>query len=147
MPRGLPDCVPPSDEKIDVKRLKDDIPKFFLSRSFEEHHQKWWMDFLSDKEAVFKVPDPPKTWLLEDIIRIKERQLASADEPSDSRHPPDIQRPANVQPEVESLVARQVVEIPEVKLTTGCNTRTNLIIASVYVIYKSLTHLKSFIIM
>jgi len=67
----VPSCVPPSDEKIDVKRLKDDIPKFFLSRSFEEHHQKWWMDFLSDKEAIFKVPDPPTTWPLEDIIRIK----------------------------------------------------------------------------
>ena len=120
----MPNCVPPSDEKIDVKRLKDDIPKFFLSRSFEEHHQKWWMDFLDDKEAIFKVLDPPTTWPLEDIIRIKERQPSSVGEPSDSRHPPNILRPANLQPEVESLVAQQVDEIPEVKLTTGCNTRT-----------------------
>lgn len=134
MPRDVSNCVPPSDEKIDVKRLKDDIPKFFLSRSFEEHHQKWWMDFLGDKEAIFKAPDPPTTWPLEDIIRIKERKLSSADEPSDSRHPPDIPRPANVQPEVERLVAQQLDEIPGVKLTTGCNTRTILIIGTVYVI-------------
>ena len=134
MPRGVPNCVPPSDEKIDVKRLKDDIPKFFLSRSFEERHQKWWMDFLSDKEAVFKAPDPPATWLLDDVVRIKERQLSSTDEPSCLRHPPDIPRPADVQPEVESLIAQQVDEIPEVKLTAGCNTRTILSIGRVNLI-------------
>ena len=128
MPRGVPNYVPPSDEKIDVKRLKDDTPKFFHSGSFEECHQKWWMDFLSDKEAVFKAPDPPVTWLLQDIVRIKERQLLSTNEPSYLRHPPDIPRPADVQPEVESLVAQQVDEIPQVKLTAGCNTRTILII-------------------
>ena len=114
MPRDVPNYVPPSDEKIDVKRLKDDIPKFFHSRSFEECHQKWWMDFLSDQVAVFKAPDPPVTWLLQDIIRIKERQLSSTNEPSCLRHPPDIPRPADVQPEVESLVEQQVDEIPKV---------------------------------
>ena len=86
------------------------------------------MDFLSDKEAVFKAPDPPATWLLEDIVRIKERQLSSTYEPSYLRHPSDIPRPADVQPEVESLVAQQVDEIPEVKLTAGCNTRIILIV-------------------
>jgi len=115
----VPSCVPPSDEKIDVKRLKDDIPKFLLSRSFEEHHQKWWMDFLGDKEAIFKAPDPPTTWPLE---------------ASDSRHPPDIPRPANLQPEGESLVAQQVDEIPEVKLTTCCNTRT-ILISGMHMVY------------
>ena len=83
-----------------------------------------YMNFLGDKEAIFKVPAPPITWPLEDIIRIKERQPSSVGEPSDSRHPPNIPRPANLQPEVESLVAQQVDEIPEVKLTTGCKTRT-----------------------
>jgi len=130
----VPCCVPPSDEKIEVKRLKDDIPKFFLSRSFEEHHQKWWMDFLADTEAIFKAPGPPTNWPLEDIIRIKERQTSSVGEASDSRHPPDIPRPANLQPEGESLVAQQVDEIPEVKLTTCCNTRTILISGMVYII-------------
>ncbi len=88
---------------------------------------------------MLKAPDPPKTWHLEDIIRITERQLSSADEPSDSRRPPEITRPTNVQPEVESLVVKQVGEIPEVKLTTGCNTGTILIIGTVYVIFKSET--------
>jgi len=75
------------------------------------------MDFLGDKDAIFKAPDPPTTWPLEDIIRIKERQFSFANEPSDSRHPPDIRRPANVQPEVERLVAQQLDEIPEVKVS------------------------------
>ena len=130
----MPNCVPPSDGKIDVKRLKIYIPKFFLSRSFEEHHQKWWMDFLGDKEGIFKAPDPPTPWPLEDIICIKEIQLSSADEASDSRHPPNLPRPANVQPEVERLVTQQLDEVSAVKLTTGCNTRAILIIGTVYVI-------------
>ena len=77
---------------------------------------------------MLKAPDPPKSWLLEDIIRIKERQLSSAHEPSDSKRPPDITRPTKVQPEVESLVVQRVGKIPEVKLTTGCNTGTILIL-------------------
>ena len=113
MPQGVPGCVPPSADKVDMKRLKTEIPKFFLSRSFDEEHKEWWMDFLADKDGVYKAPDAPSTWVLDDIVRIKERQI-SPNKPQESRIVPNIPRPQNVQEEIESLVTQQLEEIPEV---------------------------------
>lgn len=112
----MPDCVPPSHDKLDMKRLKDDIPKFFLSRSFEETHKEWWMDFLSDKDGIFKAPDAPQTWLLDDILLIKHRQRPSTDEAEESRNVFDVQTPQSIPPEIEALVAKEREEIPEVSL-------------------------------
>ena len=111
--------MPPCNERIDLQRLKGDIPKFYNSRSFEDKHVKWWTDFLSDKEGIFKIPEKAATWPLDDILLTKQRQRDQV--PAEDQHETpsvlEIPRPANAPPEIEKLVADQVEEIPEVTKT------------------------------
>lgn len=116
---GVPSYVQPSDEKIDVKRLKNDIPKFFTSSCFEECHKKWWDDFLNDQDGVFARAEAASTWLLDDIMIIKERQHGQVEpQPKEIDETPNvlqIARPSNARPEMEKLVVDQFTdEIPQV---------------------------------
>lgn len=128
MPNGVPDCVPPSSEKIDLIRLKGDIPKFYNSRYFDDSHIKWWTDFLNDNQGIFKTPEKAATWPLVDIILIKQRQRAHvADTPHESVNDVlQIPRPPNAPPEIEKLVAEQVDGIPQVSKTKFTRTPMNI---------------------
>ena len=46
----------------------------FSLRCFEESHKNWWAKFLDDKDNIFKHPDKGQTWILDDIVAIKQRQ-------------------------------------------------------------------------
>ena len=127
MPQGVPEFVPPSNEKIDTKRLKDDIPKFFNSRCFKDSHKEWWTDFLSDKEGIFIAPEVATTWLLDEVILIKKRQRVqgAAGEPIETPDVLEIPRPLHAQPEIEKLVKEQSDPIPQVNLKNSIGfTRT-----------------------
>ena len=123
MPHGVPDFVPPSSDKLDLKRLRDDIPKFFNSRCVEEKHKKWWTDFLDDKDGLFNNPEKATTWLLDDIIVKKQRQEvnSSSEWPQELVNVLHIPRPPNAQPEIEQLVVGQIDEIPTVS-KKECNS-------------------------
>lgn len=70
----MPKLLTPSNERIQIDRLKTDIPKFFKSRVFEEHHETSWNDFLEDKESLFKPPvEQPTSWPLKDLKSLKAR--------------------------------------------------------------------------
>lgn len=102
-----------------MKRLKDDIPKFFSSRCFEQCYKDWWDNFLSDKDGVFARPDVATHWLLDDILLIEERQQ-NQDQPTvetnaESLNVLQIPRPPNTEPEVKKLVVEQFSDdIPRV---------------------------------
>lgn len=140
LPSGIPACVPPSNEKIDLKRLKGDIPKFYNSRCFEDEHVKWWTEFLSHKEGIFKIPEKAATWPLDDILLTKQRQRDQA--PAEDQHETasvlEIPRLVNAPPEIEKLVADQVEEIPEVTKTEIASAPMKLIFQQ---INKNRTHL------
>ena len=70
---GTPAFSTPSMEKIDLDRLKQDLPKWkpWLSAS------SWpeWADFLeSGLEDMRKVPEPPDEWPLDSICRLVAQQ-------------------------------------------------------------------------
>ncbi|XP_068675637.1 uncharacterized protein [Montipora foliosa] len=114
VPRGLPETVPPSSEKIDLKRLREDIPKFYSSRCFNQSHKEWWDDFLSDKEGVYATPEDASTWLLDDIIVIRKRphEPRSVDLAGAMISP--VVEKSSAETAIEKLVADQLVDIPEV---------------------------------
>ena len=115
----MPNCVPPSDGKVDIKWLKDDISNFFSSRHFEQSHVDWWDNFLGDKDSVFARPDVATHWLLDDILLMKGRQQ-NQDQPAvetnaESLDVLQIPRPSNAEPEVEKLIVQQSSDdIPQV---------------------------------
>ena len=119
MPQEIPDCVPPSDEKVDMKRLTDDIPKSFNSSCFEEKHKKSWDEFLKDKEGIYTRAEPTTSWPLDDIILLKERQRDNisciSSEREETANVLQVPRPSYAQPDMESIVVKQLDEIPAVR--------------------------------
>ncbi|XP_068753053.1 uncharacterized protein [Montipora capricornis] len=114
VPRGLPETVPPSSEKIDLKRLREDIPKFYSSRCFNQSHKEWWDDFLSDKEGVYSTPEDASTWLLDDIIVIKKRQHEPRSVDLAGAMISPVVEKSSAETAIEKLVADQLDDIPEV---------------------------------
>ena len=122
MPAPVPDVIPPTSEKIDLAKLTADIPKFFNSRTFNEEHKKWWSDFLGDKNSLFAPKEEPLVWLLDDVVSIKQREIAG---PISQREPSGTddglvqqlglpERPLEAPKDVEDMVVEQLCEIPQV---------------------------------
>ena len=110
----MPETVPPSSEKIDLKRLREDIPKFYSSRCFNQSHKEWWDDFLSDKEGVYSTPEDASTWLLDDIIVIKKRQHKPRSVDLAGAMISPVVEKSSAETAIEKLVADQLDDIPEV---------------------------------
>ena len=116
----MPPLLVPTSERIQMDRLRTDIPKFFDSRVFEESHKETWKDFLQDKEGLYKPPvGEPTSWPLKDVMAIKVRQIAEMPHEQQRSisgilaHTP---RPWNMPAEVEAAVAAQIAEVPQVSL-------------------------------
>ena len=109
----------PSNERIQIDRLKADIPKFFDSRVFEESHKAAWNDFLEDKEGLYKPPvEETTSWPLRELIAVKGRQNVEKDDEQQRLVSGilDIPRPWNMPTEVEAAVAAQIEDVPQVSL-------------------------------
>ena len=59
LPSGLPKLIQPDVSKLNIEKLKQDIPKYSLH--FDLQTKKWWENFL-DNEAHIVTPSP--NWIL-----------------------------------------------------------------------------------
>ena len=121
MPAHVPDIIAPSSDKINLEKLRSDIPKYFSSRVFTE--KKWWKDFLADKEGLFSATEKPHVWLLDEVEAIKRRQTAvREEEPQEQQGLDDErstvadlpQRPSAAPKDLEDMVVGQLTEVPQV---------------------------------
>ncbi|XP_028517987.1 uncharacterized protein LOC114576108 [Exaiptasia diaphana] len=115
-PQGLPTFCEPSPDKVDLERLKREIPKFYESRKFDESHKQWWDDFLNNRHGYYSRPGQHLAeWPLPNIIEKKNQQQES--ESGDQEQEIGIlgiPRPTNVPLEVEQHVSSQLDSIPEI---------------------------------
>lgn len=80
LPAHVPDIIALSSDKINLEKLRSDIPKYFSSRVFTEETKKWWNDFLANKEGLFSATEKSHVWLLGEVEAIKRRQTAVSEE-------------------------------------------------------------------
>lgn len=123
LPSEVPDVIPPSSDKINLEKLRVDIPKFFSSRVFTDTTRKWWEDFYEDKDGLFAAKEKPPVWLLDDILTIKRRQVSEVVTQTDQAFCEEEERiaglglpkrPPNAPKDIEDMVVGQLSEIPQV---------------------------------
>lgn len=90
---------------------------------FSEEHRTWWDDFLKDKNGLFSTKEKPSSWILNEVVAMKQRQIAnqaSQCEPHDALEPERVQdlglpqRPFGAPKDIEEMVIDQISEIPQV---------------------------------
>ena len=120
MPNLCAEHVKPSDERLDLDRLKKDLPKFTNhSTVFENVLRQWWDHFMNiTVPDLFTEKDRPTRWPLDDLVEIKQRQRTAR-----TMHYREggiglaaIPRPADVPDMVNALVEGQIDGVPEVSL-------------------------------
>ena len=121
MPAHVPDIIALSSDKINLEKLRSDIPKYFSSRVFTKETKKWWKDFLANKEGLFSATEKSHVWLLGEVEAIKRRQTAvSEEEPQEQQGLDDErstvadlpQRQSAAPKDLEDMVVGQLTEVP-----------------------------------
>lgn len=132
----MPDIIPPTSERINLEKLRLDIPKFYTSRAFTDTTKKWWKDFFEDKDGWFASREKLSVWLLDEVVAIKRRQVpqgldSQTEQPVQGTEQERTavhglpQRPANAPKDVEDMVLGQLSEIPQVSKSSNCSRGLN----------------------
>ena len=125
MPEGVPEVILPSPEKLDLVRLKADIPKFLdNSRAFSENDKEWWRKFFATREQFYAPQEQPATWFLDQLVQIKRRQQAAGgahcqriveDGDTPAANPVvSLPRPGNIPDSVVAAVSNQFEPVRQV---------------------------------
>jgi len=69
IPRGNPNLVKPDVSKLNLDKIKQDLPKNRLH--FDEDTQKWWEAFLNDGGSTATARPP--TWILDALRPAKDQ--------------------------------------------------------------------------
>lgn len=109
--------MPSSPDKVDLERLRRDIPKFLdNSRIITIEQREWWQNWFDNAETVYG-PGPPKpnTWLLDDLKSMKVNCTTRQDQQDVAQTWLDgTETPPGIPDDVAQIVAAPCAEIPEV---------------------------------
>ena len=79
--KDVPSLLSSSPDKVDLERLRRDIPKFLKnSRVINEEQKEWWQTFFEKADEMYGTPvaSGRVTWLLDDLKLIKFGPVATA---------------------------------------------------------------------
>ena len=117
IPTTVPNFVPSSPDKVDLERLKRDIPKFLdNSRIITPEQCEWWQIWFSNAPKVYG-PGPPKPdrWLLDELKEKKISCSTTSVSHHENREEEELNEiPIGVPEDIAKIVEVQCREIPEV---------------------------------
>jgi hypothetical protein len=117
--KDVPSLLSSSPDKVDLERLRRDIPKFLKnSRVINEEQKEWWQTFFEKADEMYGTPvaSGRVTWLLDDLKLIKFGPVArAATHRVENSSVGDSVVPVGVSNEVIQLVSAQHEEIPQAR--------------------------------
>ena len=108
-----PECIQLSKEKVDLEKVKRDIPKFLNNcRLFDDSDKVEWGKLLSDNSPIFEKKKPDIVWPLVQLVNKKKAQPAVPD--TETVEGVAGKRPVGFPMDLEEDLKDQMGPIPEV---------------------------------